>query len=327
MIIRLLAAAMLLFTAGSASARHIVLSNDDGLTANVYALYHALKDQGHDVVVSVPCRNQSGMGAAMKFLRPLGPLASDCLHNAAKAGDPGAGPMTRDGLPDFYYVDGTPVMAMLYGVDVVGQKRWGKAPDLVLSGINEGRNTGMIVLASGTVSNARIALSRGIPAIAFSAGRGTAGGEGLESEVSASVARLATDLVSQLDDRAGAGEPMLPMGMGLNVNFPDDFSEAKWVASQIGTFSEFTPRFAEDMGKSMAKDPRLSALAGGAAFPRLPGLIVSLPSAGPTAGQMHDEAVVSQHDISVSPLLAGYGDGAKEARAWVGQLLNQAGPE
>ena len=50
----LAAAASLAFAAPAAQARNIVLTNDDGLTSNVVALYKALKAAGHDVVVSVP---------------------------------------------------------------------------------------------------------------------------------------------------------------------------------------------------------------------------------------------------------------------------------
>jgi 5'-nucleotidase len=264
------------------------------------------------------------MGAAIKFIRPLGPLQSNCLHDAAKAGDPGAGPMTRDGFgTDFYYVDGTPVMSMLYGVDVVAMERWGKAPDMVLSGINEGRNVGAIVLASGTVSNAQIAMTRGIPAVAFSGGRNTANDGEVTGAESDAVAKLATDLIALLDARAGDGNPVLPAGLGLNVNFPDDITDAKWVSTQIGTFSEVAPRFTTDIGAAVAAEPRISELTGGLQLPALPGLMIELPSARPTAEQMRDEAVVSQRHITVSPMQMGYAAGGSDGQAWVGELLEQ----
>ena len=64
-----IAAILALATPMAAEARNIVITNDDGLTSNVVALYKALKADGHDVIVSVPCQNQSGMGAALG-LRP-----------------------------------------------------------------------------------------------------------------------------------------------------------------------------------------------------------------------------------------------------------------
>jgi 5'-nucleotidase len=60
-----LIAAILLAFASPALALNIVVSNDDGLTSNLVALYTALKSAGHDVIVSVPCTGQSGRGAAI----------------------------------------------------------------------------------------------------------------------------------------------------------------------------------------------------------------------------------------------------------------------
>ena len=125
----------LVVVAQPALARNILLVNDDGLTGNLVAPYQELKEHGHDVVVSVPCRNQSGMGAAVFFTPDMPPFAADCRNGAARAGAAGVGTMTRTGLsPDFHYVDGTPVMATMYGLDVLSQSRWGRDPDIVLSG-------------------------------------------------------------------------------------------------------------------------------------------------------------------------------------------------
>ena len=64
-------------------ALDILITNDDGLSANVRALYQALRSEGHQVMVSVPCHNQSGQGAALNFLRPVGPLSADCVGGIA----------------------------------------------------------------------------------------------------------------------------------------------------------------------------------------------------------------------------------------------------
>jgi len=63
----LIAAIALAATVAPAGARTIVITNDDGLTSNTLALYRALKAKGHDVIVSVPCQNQSGKGAALRL--------------------------------------------------------------------------------------------------------------------------------------------------------------------------------------------------------------------------------------------------------------------
>lgn len=306
MILRVLLAAGLLLQAGSASARRILLSNDDGLTSNVKALYEALKADGHDVIVAVPCTNQSGMGAAIRILKPLTGLDHDCRNGAARAGDRAIGPMVRDGLgPDYFYVDGTPVMALLYGLDVVAAQRWGGPPDLVLSGPNEGQNVGSLVIASGTVGNVQFAGSRGLPAIALSAGLATEGDGALANPDSAIVARLAAQLVKTLDRRSGGGA-MLPPGLALNVNFPDRVAGAQWRLSRLGTYNGVTVRFAADIDK--------------AAAPR-PGVAIVQNPTPPTLAQQEDEAVVYRKDIAVSVMQIGY-DPPPAARLWAKRRLH-----
>lgn len=305
-------------------ARDIVITNDDGLTSNVLALYKALKAQGHDVIVSVPCQNQSGMGAALKIGRPLGPLKEDCLNDAAKAGAPGAGAMTRAGLPagDFFYVDGTPVMAMSYGVDVAARTRWGAAPDLVLSGPNEGQNLGAIILSSGTVSAAQAAVMRGIPAIALSAGGATMGDSKLANPASAKVAALTATFIGKLDALAAEG-PLLPQGTALNVNFPDSLEGAVWKASRIGTYNAYSLQFVEDMAASATPEMMAMARQRGMDVPHLPGLSFAHNTAEPTPEQADDESVVYRSAISVSPMQAGYASPALEG--WGEWLIEAAG--
>lgn len=308
-----LLASAALISASPASARNIVIGNDDGLTANVKALYEALKAEGHDVIVAVPCSQQSGMGGALKILKPLGPLAADCVNGAAKAGDPGAGPMTRAGLgKDFYYVDGTPVMAMLYGVDVVANERWGRAPDLVLSGPNIGQNSGAIVVSSGTVSVAQYAMMRGIPAIALSAGENSASDAGLVNPVSTQVAKRSLELIDQLE-KASLGRALLPAGTGLNVNFPDTPETAVWKHARIGTYMKYDLKFVADLSVAMGKAPV-------AGQPPLPGLFARISDQPPRADEDRDEAAVAVENIAVSVMQLAYDAPASQA-AGVKHLL------
>lgn len=294
--------------ASLAHAETIVLTNDDGLSSNVVALYRELKAQGHDVIVSVPCTGQSGMGAAIYFLRPLEPLGQPCLNAAGKAGDPGAGPMTRADIPpDFFYVNGTPVMALLYGLDVAAKARWGRAPDLVISGPNEGRNAGFIVISSGTVSNAQYAAMRGIPAMALSAGENTRDNPGLANPRSAVVARLSAQLVARLISQRGTG-PILPPGTALNVNFPDEPADAPWKPARIGTYNRYVIGFSPD-------------LTAGAAGPR-PGITIGISKAPPAPKQSDDEAAVSEYAIAVSIMQIAY-DAGDEQRTWLESALPQ----
>jgi 5'-nucleotidase len=292
-----------------ADARNIVIVNDDGLTNNVVALYEALKAAGHDVIVSVPCQNQSGQGAALAIARPIAPLEKACLNGAAEAGAPGAGPMTRAGLPggasDFYYVDGTPVLALLHGLDVVASARWGKAPDLVLSGPNEGQNAGSIILSSGTVSAAQVAALRGIPAVALSAGSNTVGPK-LDNPLSREVARLTVQLVASLEAKAGAAGALLPQGLALNVNFPDKLEGASWKAARIGTYNAYVVTFSPNLAETASPMMKAMAASRGTPVPPLPGVGLDLNTAPPTPEQANDESVVMRKAIAVSPMQAGY---------------------
>lgn len=311
-----MAALALVSPLSPAAARNIVLTNDDGLTSNTLALYHALKAAGHDVVVSVPCTNQSGMGAAAFFARPLTPLAAPCRNGAAAAGGAGAGEMTRDGLParDFHYVSGTPVMALLYGIDVAGQNRWGKAPDLVLSGPNEGQNAGAIILSSGTVSNAQYAAVRGIPAIALSAGVNSAGDQGLDNPVSRTVAERSVELVTLLD-RNARGKALLPTGLALNVNFPDNPAGAEWRLTRIGSYNAYLVRFSDNMARDASPTMQAMARHHGAAIPAMPGIALDMNTAAPLPAEANDESVVFKTAIAVSPMRAGYDPGGKPDKA------------
>lgn len=303
-----IAALICVLIQSAAFARNIVVTNDDGLTSNVVALYRALKKQGHDVIVSVPCANQSGMGAAIYIGRPLGPLKQSCLNGAAEAGAPGAGPMTRNGFDkgDFYYVDGTPVMALLYGVDIIARKRWDDGPDLVLSGPNEGQNVGAVILNSGTVSNAQYAAVRGIPAIALSAGANTKDDEALANPNSKAVALRAAELVRALEKNAGKKGALLPKGIALNVNFPDDVTEAEWRLTKIGTYNAYNIDFAESMKQDGSPMLQQMAQAHGGELPDLPGVSIERNEAAPNADQENDESIVYRRAIAVSPMQAGY---------------------
>src|ERR1700737_2501686 len=76
----LLAAALVAFAEPS-SALNILLVNDDGLTSILQAQYEALTAAGYDVLVSMPCTNQSGKGASLSLF-----CASDTADGALPRG-------------------------------------------------------------------------------------------------------------------------------------------------------------------------------------------------------------------------------------------------
>jgi 5'-nucleotidase len=187
---------------------------------------------------------------------------------------------------------------------VVGKARWGKAPDLVLSGPNEGQNVGAIILSSGTVSAAQYAAVTGIPAIALSAGANTEAAS-LDNPLSDEVARRSVELLAALEAKAGAG-PLLPTGLALNVNFPDNLDDARWELSEIGTYNAYKVGFTADMAASASPMMQMMAKSRGMAIPPLPGVSFDFNTAAPAPEQQDDESAVYRRAIAVSPMQAGY---------------------
>lgn len=285
-------------------ALNILVTNDDGVTANIKALKAALVAAGHDVAISVPCTNQSGKSASINFLTPITPLSAACRGGAAAAGAAGVGAIdAATGLTDAYYVNGTPVMALLYGLDIVAPQRWGKAPDLVISGPNEGQNVGGIVITSGTVSNAQFAIHRGVPALAVSADINTTDNPALASEAAA----LTVQLIDKLEHRPG-NQGLLPKGFALNVNYPT-FSAGgsaalPWAVTRFGNFDSYDVHFITKLGD----DPRAQQVLP-AQYLNFPGITVQTKTAADATSSTDtkSEALVNlQGKITVTPMQFGY---------------------
>jgi len=292
--------------------------NDDGLTSNTKALYEILKAEGHDVIVSVPCSGQSGRGAAIVMYSNSKIAATNdaqitteagCHNGAAPIGAPAVGPFTKSGYTngDYYYVHGTPVMATMYGLDVLALQRWGKAPDLVLSGPNEGQNVGKIVNSSGTVGNVQFAAGRGIPSIALSAGTDTVDNVNLADPDSIVVAELTMKLVNELEAKAKVASPkrnrpLLPDGVVLNVNFPNAPTlNTDFAFSRIGSFELYNLKF--------VTTPYIGL-----------GASINDPSKA-NASQAKDEAVVSKTKVSVTAMQVSF-DHDAAAQQWLRRELH-----
>jgi len=118
-----------------AGTPRVVVTNDDGIDSpGLHALARALADE-FDVVVAAPARQMSGSGTA------IGRFKSDLSVEMHR--------IDLGGLPAFV-VAGPPGLAVTAAV--LGA--FGEVPDLVVSGINQGMNTGHSVLHSGTVGAA-----------------------------------------------------------------------------------------------------------------------------------------------------------------------------
>lgn len=163
----------------------LLLTNDDGIAApGLRALVGALKPVG-DVAIVAPSAERSAVGHAITLSDPLrvDPYSCDDFHGFA--------------------VNGTPA-------DCVKIACWallGRKPDLLVSGINLGINTGINILYSGTVSAATEGSFLGIPSFAISLAT-------FENPDFRYAAEFAGKLAGILLERG------LPRGIYLNVNVP-----------------------------------------------------------------------------------------------------------
>lgn len=125
----------------------ILISNDDGIDSpGIAALAKEMKKIG-EVTVIAPRTEQSAVGHAITMKIPL--RITEYYKNGDFFG---------------YAIDGTPADCLKIGIRNILKTR----PDIVLSGINNGSNTAINIIYSGTVSAAREAAIMDLPAIAIS---------------------------------------------------------------------------------------------------------------------------------------------------------------
>jgi 5'-nucleotidase len=124
----------------------VLVTNDDGVhSPGLHVLARRLADEGYAVCVVAPDRDCSGAGPA------IGHLPADQQIVAPRVELRGlAGIETR-------MVPGPPGLAVL----AARAGAFGPPPDVVVSGINSGSNTGRLVLHSGTVGAALTAQNFG----------------------------------------------------------------------------------------------------------------------------------------------------------------------
>jgi 5'-nucleotidase len=165
----------------------ILLSNDDGIYApGIQALHDELINLGKVEVVA-PASEQSGVGLGTTYRQPL--MVQEEIRNGAHWG---------------WTVAGRPADCIKLGVLQFCETK----PDLVVSGINSGFNTGISVLYSGTVAAAIEGAFFGITSIAVS----LAYDEGAPDFKA--TARMSVDVIRQILALKPAA------GSLWNVNFP-----------------------------------------------------------------------------------------------------------
>src|ERR1700758_453726 len=168
----------------------ILVTNDDGINApglDVCAeIARALSD---DVWLVAPEFDQSGVSHSLSLNDPLRMRAVDERRFAVK---------------------GTPTDCVIMGVRHLLEAR---GPDLVLSGVNRGRNAAEDVTYSGTIAGAMEGTILGIPSIALSQCYGPVSGrEGILWDCSEA---HAPDIIRRV-----LAEGIAPNTL-VNVNFPD----------------------------------------------------------------------------------------------------------
>jgi 5'-nucleotidase len=136
-------------TTGRHSPPRILLTNDDGIDSpGLHAMARRLAGD-FDVIVVAPDAERSGSGTGIGYFDPtLGVAVASTLVGGCRA----------------FAVAGPPGLAVMSAM--LGA--WGDVPDLVLSGINPGINTGHSVLHSGTVGAVLTARTFGSDGVAVS---------------------------------------------------------------------------------------------------------------------------------------------------------------
>jgi 5'-nucleotidase len=130
----------------------ILVTNDDGIDAEgLHVLAQYLANARHDVVVAAPASDASGSGAA------LGVFHADSHIDVKRVQVPGCDAAA-------WAVSGPPGLCTL----AARLGAFGAPPEIVVSGINAGLNTGRAIMHSGTVGAALTAQNFGAKGLAVS---------------------------------------------------------------------------------------------------------------------------------------------------------------
>ena len=197
----------------------ILLTNDDGINgAGIWALAHALINRNHEVTITAPLKQQSGMSHALSVLREIEYRRFDADCEA-------------------WTFDGTPTDCVKIFLEGMSDA---KNFDALISGINDGANLATDVLYSGTVGAALEGFLHDLPSLAVSLDK--------NSELSFDTAADATaDYLEKI--LSVTQKPFLH-----NVNFPKKFraGTAEFVSTRLGRrdyINAFTSR-TDDAGRA-----------------------------------------------------------------------------
>ncbi|MGB7979081.1 MAG: 5'/3'-nucleotidase SurE [Chlamydiales bacterium] len=125
----------------------LLITNDDGINApGIKHLWQAVSEFA-DVAIVAPHAEKSGSGLSITWTKPL--------HIR---------PFHWEANTPAWSLNGTPADCIKMALSVLLEKR----PDMIVSGINRGSNSGRTVLYSGTIGGVIEGILKGIPGIAFS---------------------------------------------------------------------------------------------------------------------------------------------------------------
>jgi len=167
----------------------ILVTNDDGIHAEGLNVCEKIaRELSDDVWVIAPEYDQSGVAHSLSLNDPL---------------------RLRQVAERRFAVRGTPTDCVIMGVRHVLN---GKGPDLVLSGVNRGRNAGEDVIYSGTVAGAVEGTVIGVPSLALS--QAYAGRSGRPPFWETGL-RYGPDIIRRVIAEG------IPRDVLININFPD----------------------------------------------------------------------------------------------------------
>lgn len=168
-----------------------LITNDDGIgSEGLHRLALLARDAGLDPVVAAPLDEASGSSAGLSSVQHEGKVVVEEREIPSLGSIPA------------YAVSAAPAYIALVGVNGA----FGDPPGIVLSGINQGPNTGHAILHSGTVGAALTAQANGVRSMAVSMDVGT----GWHWDTAVTVAAKVLDVL------LGTDEPLT-----CNVNVPN----------------------------------------------------------------------------------------------------------
>ncbi len=164
----------------------LLITNDDGILApGLKHLWQAVH-QHANVAIVAPHTEKSGCGLGITWKKPLH------IH-----------PVAWESNTPAWSLNGTPADCVKMGLAVLLERQ----PDMIISGVNKGSNSGRTVLYSGTIGGVIEGALKGIPGIAFSF-------SDFDVPPLAATEKYIFPLIKHFLEHP------LPAGTILNVNFP-----------------------------------------------------------------------------------------------------------